>query len=418
MPEMTQHIGLKKPLASETADISVINDNMDMIDSALGDLSAVPTATKDAAGAITELFEALENADIPDATLTMRGKVQLSSATNSTAEDRAATPKAVKDAMDAAAGASGSLSTHAAATNVHGATSAATASRLIIRDATGRAKISAPAASDDIARLDTVDNKFGAITTGGVLDWNDVTNIRPGTGYTLLSGAAANGPGAAVYYTPFNFEFGAKNGSSSITQFALPYDQGLIPADGMYMRTRYNGVWTPWTKYWNTNMMRINAGQLEFFDGGVWKSVSGGVSVASNTLRESFATERFVNGSQYLVVGKFLPKSPGEIVISGEIRGGGPGQSALLYVYTGRRQLSSNDMYQMSDITGLDWRTPVGTVINPPSGYFAISIANTTATTYGTFTKSIVVFEGVPVYFLFSGTQSYMKNLEIKYDLL
>ncbi len=56
MPEMTPHVGLKKPLASETADISVINDNMEMIDSALGDLSTVPTAAKDAAGAITELF--------------------------------------------------------------------------------------------------------------------------------------------------------------------------------------------------------------------------------------------------------------------------------------------------------------------------------------------------------------------------
>ncbi len=56
MPEMTPHIGLRKPLESETADISVINENMDKIDSALGDLVAVPTTAKTAAGAITELF--------------------------------------------------------------------------------------------------------------------------------------------------------------------------------------------------------------------------------------------------------------------------------------------------------------------------------------------------------------------------
>ncbi|WP_256872484.1 phage tail protein [Paenibacillus sp. 79R4] len=36
--------------------------------------------------------------DIPDASLTIKGKVQLSSETDSAAEDRAATPKAVKDA--------------------------------------------------------------------------------------------------------------------------------------------------------------------------------------------------------------------------------------------------------------------------------------------------------------------------------
>ncbi|MFC4599455.1 hypothetical protein [Cohnella hongkongensis] len=56
MPEMTPHMGLKKPLETETADISVINENMDMVDSALGDLAAIPTESKDIAGAITELF--------------------------------------------------------------------------------------------------------------------------------------------------------------------------------------------------------------------------------------------------------------------------------------------------------------------------------------------------------------------------
>ncbi|OXS53291.1 hypothetical protein B1A99_29960 [Cohnella sp. CIP 111063] len=56
MPEMTPHTGLKKPQESENADITVINENMDKIDSALGDLAGVPTTAKDAAGAIAELF--------------------------------------------------------------------------------------------------------------------------------------------------------------------------------------------------------------------------------------------------------------------------------------------------------------------------------------------------------------------------
>lgn len=52
---------------------------------------------------------------------------------------------------------SGSLSTHIAATAVHGATSSAVADRIIIRDAAGRAKVAAPAASDDIARRAEID---------------------------------------------------------------------------------------------------------------------------------------------------------------------------------------------------------------------------------------------------------------------
>lgn len=46
---------------------------------------------------------------------------------------------------------------HESATSVHGATSAATANRIIMRDSQGRAKVAAPTASDDIARKAEVD---------------------------------------------------------------------------------------------------------------------------------------------------------------------------------------------------------------------------------------------------------------------
>ncbi|WP_068783203.1 tail fiber protein [Paenibacillus phocaensis] len=49
-----------------------------------------------------ELADAIAGIQINDATTTQKGIVQLSNATNSTAEDRAATPKAVKSAYDAA----------------------------------------------------------------------------------------------------------------------------------------------------------------------------------------------------------------------------------------------------------------------------------------------------------------------------
>ena len=54
---------------------------------------------------------------------------------------------------------------HNSQTSVHGATSAATANRIIIRDSAGRAKVAAPSASDDIARKDTVDNHAGVTST-------------------------------------------------------------------------------------------------------------------------------------------------------------------------------------------------------------------------------------------------------------
>jgi hypothetical protein len=50
------------------------------------------------------------------------------------------------------------LAAHQADTaTMHGAVSAATPSKLMIRDASGRAKVTAPSASDDIAILSNVD---------------------------------------------------------------------------------------------------------------------------------------------------------------------------------------------------------------------------------------------------------------------
>jgi hypothetical protein len=59
--------------------------------------------------------------------------------------------------VESAAGAQAKVNAHAALTNPHSATSAATASRLILRDAAGRAQVAAPSAAADIARKDTVD---------------------------------------------------------------------------------------------------------------------------------------------------------------------------------------------------------------------------------------------------------------------
>uniref|UniRef100_UPI0037097AD0 phage tail protein n=1 Tax=Paenibacillus ihumii TaxID=687436 RepID=UPI0037097AD0 len=126
----------------------------------------------------------MDQFEVPTASLTEAGIVQLSNATNSTSEALAATPRAVKSAFDTAtaaqntanaanaaaaaaetpSGAQSKVDAHANLTSVHGAVSTATANRLILRDAAGRAKVAAPAAADDIARKDTVDNAVGTLS--------------------------------------------------------------------------------------------------------------------------------------------------------------------------------------------------------------------------------------------------------------
>jgi len=62
------------------------------------------------------------------------------------------------------------VDTHAALTNPHSATSAATAERLVLRDGFGRAQVAAPAAAADIARKAEVDTKLSL--SGGTMTGN------------------------------------------------------------------------------------------------------------------------------------------------------------------------------------------------------------------------------------------------------
>jgi len=59
--------------------------------------------------------------------------------------------------VESIAGSQSKVDTHGALTTAHGAVSAPTASRIILRDAGGRAQVVAPSAAGDIARKDTVD---------------------------------------------------------------------------------------------------------------------------------------------------------------------------------------------------------------------------------------------------------------------
>jgi hypothetical protein len=91
---------------------------------------------------------------------------------------------------------------------------------------------------------------FGAVTTGGTADWNDISNTYPGSGYTLLLGNASNGPNSAVgltnYFHAFNFEYSSKNGTGNITQLGIAYG---TPGNELVMRGRYDGTWSSWVRF-------------------------------------------------------------------------------------------------------------------------------------------------------------------------
>jgi len=85
---------------------------------------------------------------------------------------------------------------------------------------------------------------IGAVTTSGTTNWNDATNARSGSGYTLLAGNATNGMGGSAFYHPFSFEYNSKTGTGNMTQLAIGYN-----TNARYMRYYYAGSWSSWVSF-------------------------------------------------------------------------------------------------------------------------------------------------------------------------
>lgn len=95
MPTNTTNFNLVKPDPSEFYNVAVQNENMDIIDEELKRI-------EEDSGGVAEVQQDLATHKAERASLTEVGHTQLSSATNSTSEILAATPKAVKAAYDLA----------------------------------------------------------------------------------------------------------------------------------------------------------------------------------------------------------------------------------------------------------------------------------------------------------------------------
>jgi hypothetical protein len=138
--------------------------------------------------------------------------------------------------------------------------------------------------STAIANTIFVKNLFGATTTSGTLDWNDVSNTQPGSSATLLLGNATNGFGlAGSYYHPFNLEYSSKNGTGNVTQLAIAYG---LPGNDIKMRGRYQGSWTSWITFLNSGNYNSYSPTLS----GVGATGTWGINVTGTAASETLAT--------------------------------------------------------------------------------------------------------------------------------
>ncbi len=147
MATNTTNYNLKKPAATDNYNVADQNSNMDIIDAALtptADPAQVPTGST---GKLSQWVSWITN--------------RIKAITGGS------------NWYDAPATTLQAANTHANSTTAHSATSAATANRIMMRDASGRVKVAAPAVADDVARKDTVDALAGVGNTKTVKQVDD-----------------------------------------------------------------------------------------------------------------------------------------------------------------------------------------------------------------------------------------------------
>ncbi|WP_255223015.1 tail fiber protein [Paenibacillus sp. 7541] len=195
MAEHTPNLGLlkKDPLAdgNETFNIeTMLNDNWDKIDEAVG-----------------QVREELENVDvdIPNASLTEKGIVQLSNATNGTREDVAATEKAVKAAYDEALagkqlGVEQKANVVAALNSIGVAASTSETWAQLVAKMAGVIRATGNATPGDVLAGKTFSNASGNGLTGGMPNRSAENHHMPGLETTVWAGDRAFIRPPAGYY--------------------------------------------------------------------------------------------------------------------------------------------------------------------------------------------------------------------------
>ena len=193
----------------------------------------------------------------------------------------------VQDAIDEVVGdigdVDGDLDDHVDnTTTAHGAVSAATASKIIIRDANGRAKIADPSASDDIANLGTVQGFKNLIING-----NFAINQRGHTSGGTLAAAAYGHDRWKAGAGGCNYTFAASGGKVTVT---IPADKELLQIiEGTFLQS---GTYT--LSWEGTAQAKIGAGS--YANSPITASVTGGANLTITFGAGTLANVQFERG--------------------------------------------------------------------------------------------------------------------------
>jgi hypothetical protein len=140
--------------------------------------------------------------------------------------------------------------------------------------------------------------------------------------------------------------------------------------------------------------------------------------VASSTVQHSFPTEQTCNNNGKILLAKFIPKGTGEMIISCDYMRTSTAGNVTVTIAV------EDSTVALGTLTGLDWRTPIGTSLSSPTGMnMGTGLGTVSSSTYTTNTKVLTITNPTPIYIygsMSSGTTNaaFFKNVTISYDVI
>jgi hypothetical protein len=467
--QLTPNLKLKKPEASDAVNIEDLNGNTDVLDAEVTKLASTTDAGRMSAADKVKLNGIAAGAQVNPGAATTSAAGLMSAADKSKLDGVAmgannythpsshppsiiiqdSSNRFVTDAEKAAwnakagtaiaTGSANGLMPAADKAALNAATNAATASTLVKRDSAGRMKATAPAASDDVARKAETDAAVIQANTISVVNpvagreaylltaqnWNAVTSGGFYRGETMI-----NNPPFTMFSVPWVYGTVIKHDNDWIFQTVTNFENTET-----YQRIKASGIWSPWKLVRSDTdpVTRVNAGKLEFYDGGEWKSVGENqIAVPSDTVQYQELTTRQISGDNtnyaQILVGKFIAKRHGIMRIKCEINSlsGAYGGNAILQglFFQGGETFTStfglsNLGYSYDQSYG--WDLPIGSVL--PNGISRPWSGRTLTEYQGqgwrSTVREVAVSAATPFQVLFLGYGgNQFRNLQICYDII
>lgn len=278
---------MPRPEPSDNVNLANHQALIDAIDNA----AETPAGAQAKADAAEQAAKAYTDAEVG----TRATKTEFNAHVSDNVRHITASERSAWNAKETPAGAQAKVDAHANVTSAHGATSAATANRIVMRDGNGRAAVANPVNNEHIANKQYVDGAIDAITSGNITIIPSIPNASTSgdsipTGVTMFTISS----GSTGYFYPYSLIVNFKTTNQRLTQWC--FKNGDVE-DGAAYRHWYSGKgWSDWFEVWDSKSLP-NPARRNIDNNFISQTISGELRLSGRLASTVLPNSQIINQS-------------------------------------------------------------------------------------------------------------------------